>query len=170
MRVKLTVPVDLNKYPRLTRDRLFYFIADSLQFEQAKNVQNNGEKINFSAGILQSFWDWAPLATIYGGEIRFQVDSERILVISRLSFVDTVLVASVLVGLMAYGNHRIVLFGQATRTFYLVAWLGIITGNMFVAARSWRRFIQQCVRDAADRVYLTKEDLLAGKPNDALTS
>lgn len=167
MRVKVTIPVDLNQYPRLTLDRLLYFIADSLQFEQAKNVKNNGEKINFSAGIFQSFWDWAPLATIYNGEIRFQVDAERMLVISRLSFVDTVLIASILVGLMAYGNHRIVLFGTATLTFYIVAWLGIITGNIFFAARSWRRFIQQCVRDAADRVYLTKEDLLAGKPSNA---
>ncbi len=98
MRIKVTVPVDLTTYPKLTFNGLFYFIADSLRVEQIKTTVYDEHQINFSTGLFRLFWDWAPLSTICYGEIRFQTDAQRILVIGRLSFIDTVLLASLLVG------------------------------------------------------------------------
>ena len=170
MRLKVTVPVDLTTYPKLTFNGLFYYIADSLRVEQVKTTVYDERQINFSTGLFRLFWDWAPLSTIFGGEIRFQTDTQRILVISRLSFIDTVFMASVLVGLMAYFNYRIFLLGQDDLIFYLVAWLGMIAGIMIDAIARWRRFIRHCIREAADRVYLTRKDLLAGRPDEPLAS
>ena len=170
MRIKVTVPVDLTTYPKLTFNGLFYFIADSLRVEQVKTTVYDEHQINFSTGLLRLFWDWAPLSTIYGGEIRFQADTERILVIGRLSFLDTVLMASVLVGLLAYYNYRIFLLGRDDLIFYLVAWFGMIAGIVIDSLARWRRFIRHCIREAADRVYLTKEDLLAARPDGPLAS
>jgi len=170
VRFKVTVPVELNRYPKLTFNGLFYFIADSLRVEQIRTTVYDEQQINFSTGFLRLFWDWAPLSTIYGGEIRFQTEAERILVIGRLSFLDTVLMASLLVGLLAYCNYRIFLLGQDDLVFYLVAWFGIIAGIVIDSIARWRRFIRHCIREAADRVYLTKEDLLAGKPDEPLAS
>jgi len=165
MRIKVTVPVDLTTYPKLTFNGLFYFIADSLRVEQVRTTVYDEHQINFSTGLFRLFWDWAPLSTIYGGEIRFQADTERILVIGRLSFLDTVLMASALVGLLAYYNYRIFLLGRDDLVFYLVAWLGMIGGIMIDSIARWRRFIRHCIREAADRVYLTKADLLAARPD-----
>lgn len=170
MRLKVTVPVDLTTYPKLTFNGLFYYIADSLRVEQVKTTVYDERQINFSTGLFRLFWDWAPLSTIFGGEIRFQTDTQRILIISRLSFIDTVVIAFVLVGLMAYANYRIFLLGKGDLIFYLVAWLGMIAGIMIDSIARWRRFIRHCIREAADRVYLTKEDLLAGKTDEPLAS
>ena len=163
MRFKVTVPIDLNRYPKLTFNGLFYFIADSLRVEQIKTTIYDGEQINFSTGLVRLLWDWAPLSTISGGEIRFQTEAERILVISRLSFIDTALIASVLVGLLAYLNYRFFLLGKGDQVFYIVAWLGILGGNALFSISRWRQFIRQCVHDASDRVYLTREDILANR-------
>lgn len=46
----------------------------------------------------------------------------------------------------------------------------MIAGIVIVSIRQWRSFIRHCIREAADRIYLTKEDLLAGKPDQALAS
>lgn len=170
MRVKVTVPVDLTTYPKLTFKGLFYFIADSLRVEQIRTTVYDESQINFSTGLFRLFWDWAPLSTICSGEIRFQTDAQRILVIGRLSFIDTVLMASLLVGLLAYCNYRIFLLGQDDLIFYLLAWFGMIAGIVIVSIRRWRRFIRHCIREAADRVYLTKEDLLAARPDGPLAS
>jgi hypothetical protein len=163
MRVKVIVPVDLNKYPKLKLKELRYYIADSLRFEHAKTVGDNEEKINFSVGIFRSFWDWTPLSTIYGGEINFQMETKRILIVSRLSFTDTVVIASALIGLMAHFNYRTLLVGEDDVIFYIVAWFWIIGVNMIISVYRWRRFIRQCVREAADRVYVSREDLMANK-------
>ena len=120
MRFKVTVPVDLNSYPKLTFNGLFYFIADSLRVEQIKTTVYDEQQINFSTGLLRLLWDWAPLSTISSGEIRFQTDDERILVISRLSFIDTAIIASVLVGLLAYLNYRFFCLVKAIRSFTLL--------------------------------------------------
>lgn len=170
MRVKVTVPVDLTTYPKLTFNGLFYFIADSLRVEQVRTTVYDESQINFSTGLFRLFWDWAPLSTICYGEIRFQTDAQRILVIGRLSFIDTVLMASALVGLLAYCNYRIFLLGQDDLIFYLLAWFGMIAGIVIVSLARWRRFIRHCAREAADRVYLTKEDLLAARPDGPLAS
>jgi hypothetical protein len=161
MRIKVTVPVDLSTYPRLTYKSLFYFIADSLREEQVKTIVYDEEKIQFSAGLFRTLWDWAPLSTIHGGEINFKVEPERIVVISHLSFMDTAVIASLLVGLMAYANYRIFLLGKDDQIFYVVAWLGIVGGNMLLSMNKWRHFIQHCVQDAADRVAVSKEEILA---------
>ncbi len=161
MRLKVTVPVDLTRHPKLTFNGLFYFIADSLRVEQIQTTVYDEHQINFSTGLFRLFWDWAPLSTIFGGKIRFQTDAQRILVISHLSFIDTVIIASVLVGMLAYANYRIFLLGKGDQIFYVVAWLGILGGNLFFSISRWRQFIRQCVKDAADRVYLSKEDILA---------
>ncbi|RII25343.1 MAG: hypothetical protein CXR31_14185 [Geobacter sp.] len=161
MRVKVTVPVNLNKYPRLKPKELGYFIADSLRFEQAKIVENDEEKINFTVGIFRSFWDWKSLSMIHGGEIKFQTDASRILIVSRLSFADTVVNVSVLVGLIAYFNHRTLFFIEDNVIFYVVAWLWTIGWNMTISVYSWRRFIRQCIKEATDRVYVSREDLMA---------
>jgi hypothetical protein len=161
MRIKVIVPVDINEYSRLTLEGLRYFIADSLRFEQARTVADNGEKINFSVGIFRSFWNWTPLSTIYGGEITFQMDTKRILIVSRLSFTDTVVLASSLIGLMAFFNYRTSLVGEDDVVFYLFAWFWMIGGNMLISVYRWRRFIRQCVREAADRVHVSKESLMA---------
>lgn len=161
MRIKVTVPVDLTTYPRLTFNGLFYFIADSLRVEQIQTIVYDEDKIEFSTGFFRSFWDWAPLSTIFGGEINFKVETERILVISRLSFTDTVVIATLLAGLIAYANYRIFLLGKDDQIFYVVAWLGMLSGNMIYSINKWRHFIRQCVKEAADRVYVSKEDILA---------
>lgn len=160
MRIKVIVPVGLNEYTKLTVEKLRYFIADSLRFEQARTVEDNGEKITFSVGVFRSFWHWTPLSTIYGGEIHFQRDTKRILVVSRLSFTDTLVMASALIGLLAFYNYRTALVGEDDVIFYLFAWFWIIGGNMIISVYRWRRFIRQCVREAADRVYVSKEDLM----------
>lgn len=165
MRLKVTVPVDFTTYPKLTFNGLFYFIADSLRVEQIRTTVYDENQINFSTGLFRLLWDWAPLSTIFGGEIRFQTDTQRILIISRLSFIDTAVIASVLVGLMAYVNYRVFLLGKGDQIFYVVAWLGILGGNMLFSISRWRQFIRQCVKDAADRVYLSKEDILGSPVN-----
>jgi hypothetical protein len=163
MRVKVVVPVDLTEYPKLKLKELRYYIADSLRFERARTVEDNEEKINFSVGVFRSFWHWTLFSTIYGGEINFQKDTERILIVSRLSFTDTVVIASVLIGLMAHFNYCTSLAGEADFIFYIVTWFWIICGNMIISVYRWRRFIRQCVIEAADRVYLSREDLMANK-------
>lgn len=163
MRVKVTVPIDLKKNPKLTLNAVLYFIADSLRCEKIDTVVDNEETIRFSGGVFRSFWDWAPLSTIYGGEIRLQTDKEKTVVVSRLSFVDTVLMATALVGLLAYVNYHIFLLGKDDLIFYVVAWFGVIAGNMLLSLKNWRYFIRQCVREATDRVYLSKEDLMANQ-------
>ena len=170
MRLKVTVPVDLTTYPKLTFNGLFYFIADSLRVEQIQTTVYDEHQINFSTGLFRLFWDWAPLSTIFGGKIRFQTDAQRILVISHLSFIDTVIIASVLVGMLAYANYRIFLLGKGDQIFYVVAWLGILGGNLFFSISRWRQFIRQCVKDAADRVYLSKEDILAQRREQCPTT
>ena len=161
MRIKVTVPVNLHKYPKLKPKELCYFIADSLRFEQAKIVEDNEEKINFTAGVFRSFWNWKSLSLIYGGEINFQTDTDRIRIVSRLSFTDTVVTASLLVGLIAYVNHRTLFFVEDNSIFYIVAWFWTIAWNMIIAVCSWRRFIRQCIKEATDRVYVSREDLMA---------
>ena len=163
MRFKVTVPIDLNRYPKLTFNGLFYFIADSLRVEQIRTTVYDEQQINFSTGLLRLVWDWAPLSTISSGEIRFQTEAERILVISRLSFIDTAIIASALVGLLAYLNYRIFLLGKGDQIFYVVTWLGILGGNALLSISRWRQFIRQCVKDASDRVYLTREDILGNR-------
>ncbi len=41
----------------------------------------------------------------------------------------------------------------------------MIAGIVIDSLARWRRFIRHCIREAADRVYLTKEDLLAARPD-----
>ena len=163
MSIKITVPVELNNYPKLKLKELRWYIADSLRFEQASTVEDDDEKIKFSVGFFRSFWNWTALSTIYGGEINFQTDAGRILVVSRLSFTDTVVIASAVIGLMALYNYRTMSAGDDDVIFYIVAWFWFIGGNMIVSVYRWRRFIRQCVREAADRVYISKEQLLANR-------
>jgi hypothetical protein len=163
MRIKVTVPAEQKKYPKLTMDELRWYIADSLRFEQASTVEDDEKRIRFSVGFFQSFWNWTSLSTIYGGEINFQTDAERILVVSRLSFTDTVVIASAVIGLMALFNYRTMSAGDGDVIFYIVAWFCFIGGNMIVSVYRWRRFIRQCVREAADRVYISREQLIANR-------
>lgn len=163
MSIKITVPVELKKYPKLKLKELRWYIADSLRFEQAGTVEDDDEKIKFSVGIFRSFWNWTALSTIYGGEINFQIDSNRILIVSRLSFTDTVVIASALIGLMAFFNNRTIFAGEVDVTFYIVEWFWFIGGNMIISVYRWRRFIRKCVREAADRVYISTEQIMANQ-------
>ncbi len=169
MRIKVTVPVDLTTYPKLTFNGLFYFIADSCGSSRSKPRCRRTSDQLFNRPFPPVLGLGA-LSTICYGEIRFQTDAQRILVIGRLSFIDTVLLASLLVGLLAYCNYRIFLLGRDDLIFYLVAWFGMIAGIVIDSLARWRRFIRHCIREAADRVYLTKEDLLAARPDGPLAS
>jgi hypothetical protein len=161
MRVKVTIPVGLKKYPKLKLKELRWYISDSLRFEQASTVEDVEEKIKFSVGFFRSFWNWTSLSTIYGGEINFQSDAKQILIVSRLSFTDTVVISSALIGLMALLNFRIRFVGEDDVIFYVFAWFWLIGGTVMISVYRWRRFIRRCVREAADRVYISREDLIA---------
>jgi len=163
MRLKVTVPVELKKYPKLKPEELTWYIADSLRVEQARSVEADETRIRFSAGFFRSFLNWTPISTIHGGEIRFQVDTKRILVVSRLSFADTVVIASVLTGLLAFVNSRTIFVGEGDAIFYTVEWVWFVAGTMLFSIYRWRRFIRSCVRETAQRVYISREQLMANK-------
>lgn len=164
----VTVTVDLTNYPRITADRLCYFIADSLRVEQVRSITYDDQNIRFTVGVLRSFLHWTPVSTIFGGVVRFRSEPQRLRVVSRLSFYDTALFASLLVALLIRYDSRTALLVKADTFFYLYTWFGFVGGTMLFSMLRWRSFVRQCVKEAAGRVYLSQAALLADRADAAL--
>jgi hypothetical protein len=166
MSIKVTISVERSKYTKLTLEELRWFIADSLRSEEANSVEDNDKKIEFTVGFFRPIWNWKLLSTIYGGEVILEEDAKKILIESRLKFTDTILIASVFMGGLAIANYRAISMGTGHLTFYVIAWLWLICGNIAISAYRWRRFIRQCVSEAADRVIIPREHLEANHRHD----
>jgi hypothetical protein len=161
MKVKVTVSVERSKYPSLTLEELRYFIGDSLRFEEASSVEDSEVKISFSVGIFRPIWRWKLLSSIYGGEVIFRSDSQEYSMESRLKFTDTVVIATVLIGGLAVANYQAILAGNGHILNYVIAWTWLIGGNILISIYWWRKFIRQCVSEAADRVIIPRAHLVA---------
>lgn len=166
MKVKVTVSVERSKYPNLTMEELRYFIADSLRFEDASSVEENEGRIIFSVGTFRPIWNWKLLSTTYGGEVIFYSDAQKYTTESRLKFTDTVVIATVLIGGLVAANYRAILAGNGHILNYVIAWTWLIGGNVLISVYRWRKFIRQCACEAADRVIIPREHLVANTRSD----
>jgi hypothetical protein len=164
MRVKLTAEIKRSEFPNLQLEELRWFIADSLRYEQANSVEDTDKEIKFSVGLFRPFWNWKLLSSIYGGEVNLQSDTNRIFIVSRLNFIDTVVIASVFVGGLTLAN--LIFAGKGHILNYLIMWIWIVGGNILISSYRWRRFIRQCVSEAADRVIIPKEHFVANQRSD----
>jgi uncharacterized membrane protein len=64
---------------------------------------------------------------------------------------------------MALSDYRTLFVGEGNVIFYIVVWLWFVGGNMMISGYRWRRFVRRCIREAADRVYISMEHLMANK-------
>lgn len=147
-------------------EELRWFIADSLRSEEASSVEDKDEKIDFTVGFFRPFWNRKLLSSIYGGEVILQDDTQKILIKSRLKFTDTLIIASVVMGGLAIANYRAISMGAGHLSYYVIAWLWLVCGNIAISVYRWRRFIRQCVSEAADRVIIPRGHLMANPRSD----
>jgi hypothetical protein len=72
----------------------------------------------------------------------------------------------VFLGGLAAANYRAILAGNGHILNYVIAWTWLIGGNVLISVYQWRKFIRQCVCEAADRIIIPREHLVANPRSD----
>jgi hypothetical protein len=125
--------------PDLALDRL----RVALEKADARNLRRDGSRLVFYGGIFRFVGSWNILCPISTGEISASPMSDGAKVTYRLSFVEILVVVSLMLAFMAGiapGNAR----AESARML-LLGWSWLVGGNYLLTAWRFPRFLRRAV-------------------------
>jgi hypothetical protein len=128
-------------------DKLVSHLADCLHQESADEVNVDGNRIAYKAGMFRMVGSWNPLVPFESGELAVDLANRQ--VHYRVSFRQLVVVSTVVVSLFA-GLLSFSLVWQPL-IFMPLMWLWIIGGNLAIGAVKFQRFVRRSIESSPRR-------------------
>ncbi len=128
-------------------------IAEAIRAEKPTSMDASADTVTFSSGVFRFVSGWNLLVPIRSGTVRCVQTHEGVVVHYRVSFVQMLLVVSLMVGLM-FGC-----IARAPMPFLIFAWAWLFGGNYVLTLYRFPRFL----RCALSRTSKTTFPLAADK-------
>ncbi len=132
-------------------DRLLGIVRDvfgrKLESVKARNIEIAENSLTFTGGIFRLVSNWNLLGPIDHGTIEIVASDQVITVRFRISFVQLIIVSTMLTTLMALviaSRFR----GEPPLGFYIFLWFWFVGGNMAISIPRFRGFVKRCVKEA----------------------